>query len=218
MEPGHRGILQTYLAQRRKMRSGVCGALGRRNRIKPSCLSPTWSGLQSMPARVRSGLPSRSESLVADLVEHSAHGLHATRFTGLRSHSGVRLHAALGMFSGIHRAATKSSCPVAYALSLSCIGRRGVAHRDVQTAPSARLPSGGRVGRETEVPEVCGGETWVVSYPHHGSGPRLVLAASSTHENENPARAANSFAQEADMPRHATKPAGAWSPTDEISI
>ena len=63
-----------YLAQRRKMRSGVCGALGRRNRIKRSCGSPTWSGLQSMPSRVRSGL--RSRSLVDVLVEHSAHGLH----------------------------------------------------------------------------------------------------------------------------------------------
>ena len=71
---GHKGILPTYLAQRRKMRSGVCGALGRRNRIKPSCGSPTWSGLQSMPSCVRSGL--RSRSLVDVLVEHSAHGLH----------------------------------------------------------------------------------------------------------------------------------------------
>jgi len=57
---GHKGILPTYLAERRKMRSGVCGALVRRNRIKPSCGSPTWSGLQSMPSRVRSRLPSRS--------------------------------------------------------------------------------------------------------------------------------------------------------------
>ena len=71
---GLKGILPTYLAQRRKMRSGVCGARGRRNRIKRSCGSPTWSGLQSMPSRVRSGL--RSRSLVDVLVEHTAHGLH----------------------------------------------------------------------------------------------------------------------------------------------
>ena len=76
------------------------------------------------------------------LVEHSgtAYTQLASRGCGRTPES--RLHAALRMFSGIHCAATKSSCPFAYALSLSCIGHRGVALRDVQTAPSARLTSG----------------------------------------------------------------------------
>ena len=41
-------------------------------------------------------------------------------------------------------------------------------------------------------------------------------AASSTHENENPA--ASNFAQGVDMPRQTAKPAASCSPTDEISF
>ena len=41
-------------------------------------------------------------------------------------------------------------------------------------------------------------------------------AASSTHENENPAN--NNFAQGVDMPRQTAKSAGACSPMDEISF
>ena len=76
------------------------------------------------------------------LVEHSGTAYTQLASRGCGGTPESRLHAALKMFSGIPCAATKSSCPFAYALALACIGHRGVAHRDVQAAPSARLTSG----------------------------------------------------------------------------